>query len=607
MDGRSPAWQRFFAELKRRKVFRVMAVYGIVGWAVLQAMDLAVPALLLPEWTYRLVAVLLLVGFPVAIVLAWAFEIGPEGVRLTAAAKPGELEEIVAAPRSRRWPSGLLALAGISALLAGAWYAGRATAPVATNAAARPEDPDTPSIAVLPCVNASSDPEQDYFSDGIASELSGLLSRIPGLRVVSFTSSSVFKDRSGLVSRAIADSLHVEHLLDCSVQKAGGRVRIVWRLVDAPTDATVWDSTWNRTEGDVFTIQDEIADDVAQQLQVRLLGSAPRAVRADTSAYNLLLRARQVRGEWSPGALARSDTLLFRALRADTGYALAHAELASNFELAAGTAAEPSDENYDRAIEEAHRALALDPDLGLAYAILGKIASARRYDLAEFAWYLNKALALDPTDLWTLVQAEQLLVNLGRPEQAIRVMRYVVARDPLNPEMSYRLYRAYSAAGRYEDALDLYRKLYPRADNPHAGRIIGLLLVRTGEPAAALPFFQALPDGLWHDYGLAIAYHALGRQRESDEAMVRMIECCERAVSFQIAAAYAQRGDADATFEWLEKAARYRDSGLSEIHGGRMFDFLRDDPRWLPFLESVGLAPAHLDAIEVKLPPLDAG
>ncbi|MEJ2483747.1 MAG: hypothetical protein P8049_11715, partial [Gemmatimonadota bacterium] len=125
--------------MKRRKVFRVMAVYGIVGWAVLQAMDLAVPALLLPEWTYRLVAVLLLSGFPVAIVLAWAFEIGPEGVRLTAAAKPGELDEILAAPRARRWPSGLLALAGMSALLAGAWYAGRATAPAATNAAARPE------------------------------------------------------------------------------------------------------------------------------------------------------------------------------------------------------------------------------------------------------------------------------------------------------------------------------------------------------------------------------------------------------------------------------------------------------------------------------------
>jgi tetratricopeptide (TPR) repeat protein len=335
------------------------------------------------------------------------------------------------------------------------------------------------------------------------------------------------------------------------------------------------------------------------------VGPAPRAVRADTLAYELLLRARKARADTSPGGLARSDTLLLRALRADTGYALAHAELASNFQLEAGISAVPSDEKYDRAIEEAHRALAIDPDLALAYAILGKIASSRRFDLAEFAWYLNKALALDPTDLGTLVQARDLLVNLGRPEEAIRVMRYVVARDPLNPWMSHRLGRAYSAAGRYEDALAVFRRLYPHADSPPARRHIGILLVRTGEPAAALPLLLALPDGsLWRDYGLAIAYHALGRERESDEAMARMIEF-ERVVSAQIAAAYASRGDADATFEYLEKAARYGDSGLSEIHSGRMFDFLRDDPRWLPFLESIGLAPAQLDGIVVNLPPLD--
>jgi adenylate cyclase len=607
MDGRAPVWQRFFAELKRRKVFRVMAVYGIVGWAVLQAMDLAVPALLLPEWTYRLVAVLLLSGFPVAIVLAWAFEIGPEGVRLTAAAKPGELEEIVAAPRSRRWPSGLLALAGISALLAGAWYAGRATAPAATAAAAGADSPPTPSIAVLPCLNASSDPEQEYFSDGIASELSGLLSRIPGLRVTSFTSSLAFKARSGLGARAIADSLDVDHVLDCSVQKAGGRVRIAWQLVNARTDATVWDSTWNRTEGDVFTIQDEIAADVARQLQVRLLGPLPRAVRADTSAYNLLLEARHSPVDLSPEGLARSVERLRRVVRADSSYAVAHAELAWALYLQTEWSASPTEEAYRSASQEAYRALAIDPDLAFAHATLGAIASAG-YDLQAFAGQMNQALAADPSDLRILVLTGQLLRDLGRPEEAIRVLEYVAARDPLTPWAHTRLAFAYAGAGRYEDALATWKKGRElRSDPAPLGYVAALFLIGSGAPDDALRILLAHPDGAMRTVGLARAYQALGRDRESDEALARFIACCDRWGAIQIAGVFAARGDADGTFDWLDKAVENLDPGVAEIGASRTFDALEGDPRWIPFLEGLGLAPEQLDDIEVKLPPLDAG
>ncbi len=169
MDEGPPNYQRFLAELKRRRVFRVMAVYGIVGFVLLQIVDLAVPALLLPEWTYRLVALILLIGFPVAVVIAWALELTPEGVRRTAAAAPGELAEIIAAPASKRWPAGVLALVGMTALLAGTWYAGRQSAPV--SGADPAAGPVLASIAVLPFADMSPDKDQEYFSDGISEEL----------------------------------------------------------------------------------------------------------------------------------------------------------------------------------------------------------------------------------------------------------------------------------------------------------------------------------------------------------------------------------------------------------------------------------------------------
>ncbi len=151
----STGYQRFFAELKRRHVFRVMAVYGIVGFVLLQIVDLAVPALLLPGWTYRFVALILLLGFPVAIVLAWALEMTPEGVRRTTEAAPDELTEIISAPASTRWPAGVLALVGASALLFGAWYGGTQSAPAVD--ADSVAGVSSASIAVLPFVNMSDD------------------------------------------------------------------------------------------------------------------------------------------------------------------------------------------------------------------------------------------------------------------------------------------------------------------------------------------------------------------------------------------------------------------------------------------------------------------
>jgi hypothetical protein len=221
---------RFFAELKRRRVFRVMALYGAVAFAVLQAIDLLVPVLGLSDSVTQGVALLLLLGAPVAILLEWAFELTPDGVRRTVEAAPGELTDIITAPASKRWVSGLLALAGMTALLAGGWYVGRQSGSLP---GADSTGGSSPSIAVLPFVNMSSDPEQEFFSDGISEELLNLLAKIPELRVASRTSAFSFKGQDLELSE-IARRLNVAHVLEGSVRTAGNEVRITAQLGHEP-------------------------------------------------------------------------------------------------------------------------------------------------------------------------------------------------------------------------------------------------------------------------------------------------------------------------------------------------------------------------------------
>ena len=225
------SYQQVFAELKRRHVFRVMAVYGAVSFGLIQLADPLTKALLLPDVFRTYVVAILIVGFPLALVLAWAFEVTPDGVRKSMAATPAELDAIVAQPASHRWPSGLLALVGIGLLLAGAWWVGRPDRADVMTAAdatldldraqpaldAPPEDP-RPSIAVLPFVNMSAEENQEYFSDGITEEILNMLTKLSGLRVTARTSAFAFKgERVDL--RAVGDSLGVRYLIDGSVRK----------------------------------------------------------------------------------------------------------------------------------------------------------------------------------------------------------------------------------------------------------------------------------------------------------------------------------------------------------------------------------------------------
>jgi TolB-like protein/Flp pilus assembly protein TadD len=609
MTDPTPSYQRFFAELKRRRVFRVMAVYGIVGFVLLQIMDLVVPALLLPEWTYRLVAVILLLGFPVAIVLAWALEMTPEGVRRTAEAAPGELTEIIAAPASKRWSAGVLALAGATALLAGVWYVGRQSAPAVQTDPVASADAGTgvssTSIAVLPFVNMSDDASNEYFSDGISEELLNLLAKIPELQVTSRSSAFSYRDKDVKLAE-MARELNVAHILEGSVRKSGDEVRVTAQLIDARSDTHMWSQTWDRSLDDIFAIQDEIAADVVEQLKVTLLGEAPTVEETDPEAYALFLQARQLYRQGTVESYEQSNELYEQALELDPDYAAAWAGLARNYtyQAAAGDLG-PVDEGYRLAREAANRALEIDGENAEAYSRLGRIALLYDGDLAAASRHLERALALDPTNPDIIGRAAILALDLGRLDEAITLQEYVVARDPVNPTAYYWLGRTHLWAGRLDEAIASLRTVLTLSPEFRAAQYFsGAALLSNGEPEAALTTMQQESSESWRLIGLVMAYHALGQAAESDAALAELIELGEEAWAYNIAYALAFRGEADLAFEWLDKAVQYHDAGLSLIPVDVQFANIHDDPRWLPFLESIGKSPEQLAAIEfeVRLP-----
>jgi tetratricopeptide (TPR) repeat protein len=381
-------------------------------------------------------------------------------------------------------------------------------------------------------------------------------------------------------------------------------VRITAQLIRAGTDTHLWSQTYDRKLDDIFAIQDEISADVVKQLKVTLLGAAPTTRQTDPKAYALYLQARQLGYQRTAEALKQSDTLYRQALDIDPRYAPAWDELGRNFINEGSIGALPNDEATRLAREGAEKALAIDPDYAPAHAHLGRIVGGEG-DLAGSAQHLERALALDSSNLDVLRESAVLLQSLGRAQQAIAVNEYVVARDPVNVRSLYNLGFGYRCAGRYDEAIAQLRTVLSLSPNRGSAHYqLGITLLLKGDAAGALAEMEQETGEFAKSIGLPIAYHALGRKAESDAALAAAIAKYEKDAAYNIAYDYAFRGDADQAFEWLDKAVRYADPGLSEIVFESQFGNIHKDPRWLPFLRKLGKAPEQLAAIkfEVNLP-----
>jgi len=486
--SKAPSYQRLFAELKRRHVFKVVAVYGATAFVVLQVTDLLQEGLHLPQALLTVTTVIALVGFPVALVLAWAYERTPQGVKRTPDAAPDEIDEIVAQTRSRRWPVGIAATVGTALLLIGSWWGlGRPTAPGSADRG------NYKSIAVLPFENMSDNAADAYFADGLSEELLNALSRVPGLKVAGRTSSFALRD-SNLDIRTIADTLGVETVLEGSVRRSGGRVRVTAQLIDAEDGFHVWSRDWNRelTADNVFEIQDEIAGAVATAMASGAEPAAagegsetgdlvPASVRtSDLGAYELYLTGRHHWATRTPEGLEEAVRLFEAALDRDSTYTPAWVGLSAAYNALPWYTDFPARDGGERSKVAGRSALRLDPDNAEALYTLATTIYEYDRDWGEAARLFRRAILLDPAYPQGLTWYCFFLADVGRGEESIPWCEKSVELDPLDLNALVSLGEVLLAAGRSEEALRTFSRalaLQPNSGYAQMQPAVALMLL----------------------------------------------------------------------------------------------------------------------------------
>ena len=587
----------FFAELKRRNVYKVAVAYAVVSWLLIQAASIFLPAFDAPPWVIKMFIIVILFGFPVALIFSWAFEITPEGIKLESEVEPGKS---ISTHTGRKIIALTIGLAVVAAGLL-AFQVLRGTSH--QKSANQPGDArgvSGKSIAVLPLVNTSGDPSNDYFSDGLSEELIAVLAKIPSLKIIGRSSSFLFKGKSD-DSRTIGEKLGVANLLEGSVRKQGDRVRIVAELINAADGRTLWSETYDRELKDVFAVQSEIAVAVTEQLKIKLLGVPAKSDAAPSNdnlaAYNALQQGTFYFRLSTEEGTRKATEFYGEAIRLDPRYALAYAQLSAAWRQLAATwlsGGAEANEGYTKARNAAQTALSLAPDLAAAHEALGFVLVTPDFDFAAAEAEFRKAEKLAPADAGPKFALSFLFAVQGRLAEAENIMRQTLALDPLGVTRYLNFARILIAGGRYDEAEDALRKaieLQPAAARLHA--YLTILDVLGGNAAAALQDAQLEPKGFWQDYALALAQQAQNDHATADAAMQAFIDKHALSGPFQIAALYGLRKEPDKMFEWLERAYTGHDPGLTQLLATPFILNYRDDPRFAALCQK----------LKVRVPP----
>ncbi len=500
------------------------------------------------------------------------------------------------ARRSVGW-IGALALAAILATGA-AWYftAHRS----ATKDAAVPEK----SIAVLPMVNSTGDPANEYFSDGMSEEFISSLSRLPDLKVVGRTSSFQFKGKTD-DSKSIGEKLGVYYLLEGSVRKSADRVRIAVALIKSGDGANVWSETYDRELKDIFALQSEIAGAVAKELKVALLGSngqtAPLTTAATPSNQNVEAYKDLLQGNFYSYRRTAEDNrkaigYYEEAIRLDPRYALAYAKLSYSAERLAtrfgGLAPTEKAELIAKARAAAGKALELDSNLADAHLAEGAILSDVDYDFAAAEAELRRALELAPQNAAATSNLATLLSYLDRLDEAVALEQRAIALEPLRTASYFNLALYLTLLGRYDEAELAVRKaiaLQPQSAQSYSQ--LAIIQILRGKAGAAVELAKQETDPFWRTYALALAHFANGDRAEADAALKKLIDENGDESGSQIAIVYALRKEPEKMFEWLEHAWTTHDTGVTELLNDPFLRAYKDDPRFIAFAQKVGVMP----------------
>lgn len=596
---------QFFDELKRRNVIRLAIAYVAVSWLLIQVVETLFPIYGLSNAAIRLVVAIIAVGFVPAIVIAWVFELTPQGLKRDAEVDQDDPGKRASGKKLDRIILVILAL-GFGYLAFDKLVLDPARDVEMVEQAEQQARSDTllesygdRSIAVLPFVNMSPDPDQVFFSDGIAEELLNLFANTPGLRVSPRLSAFRFRD-SQLNTREIARQLNVIYILEGSVRKVANQVRIAVKLIDSRSDTQLWSDTFDRTLDDVFVIQDEVAGAVVKQLRLTLLGETPKTRPVDVGAFPLFLQAQQILRLQQWDELSTAEELLNVALEIDPSYIAALTELYKVYWY--------QNTNTDRAdmgkklTETRAKVLALDPD-NATFKAFDAFEKWVENDLVTAARLQQEAAEISPNDDDVLRLSARLALRLERFDLAIRIGEYLAERIPRELWVQFALADSYVAAGRVDDAIRHYgiiSRLNPeRGEAPWRS---GLARLTSGDPVGAMKDFEREPHENYRLHGMVLALHDLGREEESAAALKELhaIDASEPGSSWIMGFArlYAWLGDADEAFRYLQLMVEEVPRRVIDPPDIPLYAKLHDDPRWLPLLESVGHSPEQLAGIE---------
>jgi TolB-like protein/Tfp pilus assembly protein PilF len=584
-------------KLKQNHIVRVALLYLGVSWIILEPVHVVFHMLEVPEWANRLVIVVIVLGFPLTVIPAWIYAATP------ATMKPDALKARHSGLRrmNRRLNLAIAAVAVMMVLyfvLYHFWLGKHLIDPISEDARASLNAPVVPgvavpqrSIAVLPFVDISQGRDQQYLADGLADELLNLLAQIPELRVAARSSSFMFKDKPKDVA-TMATELHVAHLLEGSVRKAGNRVRITAQLIRADSGYELWSETFDRMLDDVFQLQDQIAGSVVQALKVKLLGgSLPlRQVPGNLEAYNLYLQGRFFAGQRTREGFAQALDYFGRAIDLDRGYEPSWTERSIVYGDMAARGYLPAADALPKARDAVRVALELNPKSARAHIAMGYLHMNDDWDWAAADREIGEALTLEPGSADVLHAAGSLNLVLGRVSESVRLFLAALARDPLRASSYSNLGVAYFADGRLPEAEQAFRKaiqLRPAALYWH--NALGLVLLWKGEPGAALAEMKRETDEMWRLEGEALVYWAMHQRGESDQVLAELTTKFQKKSPYVIATVYGYRGEAGPAFQWLDRALSERDATLTSIKSDPLFQKIKADPRYATLLQKVGL------------------
>src|SRR5437879_136515 len=592
----------FFAELKRRNVYKVAIAYAVVAWLLIQAASIFLPAFNAPQWAMQIVILILVVGFPIALAFSWAFEITPEGI---------VRESEVAADQSITHHTGrkIVALTIVLAVVATGLLLYRivgtarwAVHSVETTADGRRSAESLPvpnkSIAVLPFDNLSGDPQNAYFSEGVQDEILTRLAKIAELKVISRTSTQRFKSTPNDL-RQIAQQLGVANILEGSVQKVNDQVRVNVQLINALTDAHLWADTYDRKLTDIFAVETEIAKAVADVLKAKLTGSEQHVIAArpteNSEAHQLYLKGRFFWNKRTGNDLKKSIEYFEQAIAADPNYALAYAGVADGYVWLPGYTAGTPRDCYPKATAAAKKALELDDTLAEARTSLAIAIWLYDFDFSQANREFLRAIELNPNYAIAHQQYGNITLSaLGRFDDAIAEGKRAVELDPLSLVINTDLGSNYCFARRYDEAIAQLRKTLEMDPGFYIAHIVlSQALDAKGARDAAIVEYQkarTLNDDPSVLGLLGRAYGLSGNKMEAKKILDQLKELSkERYVSaYSFGLVYLGLGDKEQALRWLEQSYQDRaGSDIGYIRVDPLLDPLRGDPRFEALAEKI--------------------